>query len=397
MAVWLVNTIGRKMSLVLSSLPFLFGFTVIIGSPSVWVLCIGRLIAGVGVGMASLLVPIYVAEIAHRKNKRVLISCIPLMVVVGILGVYVAGLMFPWRWLVLACCVPPFMMLLAMIMMPETPRFLLKQKRRAEALNALAFLRGPDVDHEWEANQIEESIGFWENTSYLTDLKDPTIYKPLILGSSLRIFQQLTGICAVIFYSEIIFADSNFEDSSLAALIVAGILLLFAVVSLFVVEKTGRRVLLIISAVIMMVSTALLAVFLKLSPSKEEEQEKKPSSFSKTNSDLDWMAICSVGTFVAGFGLGWGPVPVLVISEMFPLRVRVGATGFCLLICWAFAFLVTMSFIDIMTGLSAFGAFLFFSIFCVLNIIFVVTLLPETKGKTLEEMAAYFRKKSRKK
>ncbi|KAJ1146190.1 hypothetical protein NDU88_012471 [Pleurodeles waltl] len=197
LCMWLINLIGRKLTLVLSSLPLIFGNTVIIASPSVWVLCFGRLLTGVATGLASLVVPIYLTEISHRRKKRILISCIPMMVMMGVFGVYSAGMVFAWRWLALCCCASSFMMLLAMVVMPETPRFLLQQKRRSDALAALTFLRGPDADHEWELKQIEDSI--------------------------------------------------RIRDSGLAAVVVGAILFVFTVVFISIVDKTGRKVLLIVS------------------------------------------------------------------------------------------------------------------------------------------------------
>ncbi|XP_069098411.1 solute carrier family 2, facilitated glucose transporter member 8-like [Pleurodeles waltl] len=249
LCMWLINLIGRKLTLVLSSLPLIFGNTVIIASPSVWVLCFGRLLTGVATGLASLVVPIYLTEISHRRKKRILISCIPMMVTMGVFGVYSAGMVFAWRWLALCCCASSFMMLLAMVVMPETPRFLLQQKRRSDALAALTFLRGPDADHEWELKQIEDSIRIRGDKFHMKDLMDPTIYKPLYICSLLMLFQQLTGMYAIIFYAEIMIEEANFQDSGLAAVVVGAILFVFTVVFISIVDKTGRKVLLIVSGV----------------------------------------------------------------------------------------------------------------------------------------------------
>ncbi|CAJ0952421.1 unnamed protein product, partial [Ranitomeya imitator] len=156
---WMVDSVGRKLSLMLCALPFVLGFTLIISAQNVWMLLGGRVLSGLASGVTSLVVPVYISETSHSRVRGALGSCVQLMVVTGIVGAYIAGMMVGWRWLAVVCSIPPVFMLFVVCFMPETPRYLINQERRAEAMAALCFLRGPNVDHEWEYRQIMVSGG----------------------------------------------------------------------------------------------------------------------------------------------------------------------------------------------------------------------------------------------
>ncbi|KAM6047004.1 solute carrier family 2, facilitated glucose transporter member 8 isoform 3-T3 [Theristicus caerulescens] len=335
---YLVDKVGRKLSLMLCSVPYVFGYIVIISAQNVWMLYFGRMLTGLASGITSLVVPVYISEVSHPKVRGMLGSCVQLMVVTGILGAYVAGITLQWRWLAVLCSFPSCIMLLFMSFMPETPSFLLNRNKRSEAIASLRFLRGPYVDHEWECRQIEASVQ--EEGLNLSELKNPSVYRPLLIGVALMFFQQVTGINAVMFYAETIFEDANFKDSRVASVVVGSIQVCFTSVAALIIDKTGRKVLL----------------------------------------------------YISGFALGWGPVPWLVISEIFPLKARGISSGACVLTNWIMAFLVTKEFHDFIGFLTSYGTFWLFSAFCCLNVTFTAFYVPETKGQTLEQIEAYFRR-----
>lgn len=155
---YLVDRVGRKLSLMLCSIPYVSGYVVIISAQNVWMLYFGRILTGLASGITSLVVPVYISEISHTKVRGMLGSCVQLMVVTGILGAYIAGITLKWHWLAVLCSFPPCIMLLLMSFMPETPRFLLNQNKHAEAIASLQFLRGPYMDHEWECRQIKANV-----------------------------------------------------------------------------------------------------------------------------------------------------------------------------------------------------------------------------------------------
>ncbi|XP_029467728.1 solute carrier family 2, facilitated glucose transporter member 8 isoform X2 [Rhinatrema bivittatum] len=392
---WLVDRLGRKLSLMLCSVPFIFGFMTIISAKNVYLLYTGRMLTGLASGVTSLVVPLYISETAHPRVRGALGSCVQLMVVTGIVGAYSAGMVLEWRWLALLCCVPPFIMLVMMGFMPESPRFLLSRNERSEALNALEFLRGPEVDHEWECCQIEARAEEQGGRFSIAELKNPAVYKPFLIGTLLMFFQQLTGINAIMFYADTVFEEANFKNSSLASVIIGVIQVIFTAVAALIMDRAGRKVLLVLSGIVMAISCAAFGVYFKLTeqnPNNSSHPVPVSNSLSSEASDqLAWLALISMAFFIAGFALGWGPIPWLVMSEIFPLRVRGVASGSCVVTNWAFAFLVTKEFHDLMVALTSCGTFWFFSGFCVLNVIFTLLVIPETKGKTLEEIEAYFR------
>ncbi|XP_007573247.1 PREDICTED: solute carrier family 2, facilitated glucose transporter member 6 [Poecilia mexicana] len=381
---WMVQRIGRKLTLMSCTLPFVFGFTIIIAAQNVWMLYVGRVLTGLASGITSLVVPLYISETAHEKVRGMLGSCVQLMVVLGIMGVYLAGLFVDWRWLAICCSLPPSLLMVAMCFMPETPRFLLSKGKRREAEEALRFLRGPDAPIEWECSRIEDGCDEQGSTFHLSDLKDPGVFKPLLISILLMVFQQMTGINAIMFYAEDIFVQAHFKESELASVIVALIQVIFTGIAAVIMDRAGRKVLLVISGVAMMISTTAFGVYFYLTP-------KVPSGAPAPHADLTWLALASMAVFIAGFAIGWGPIPWLIMSEVIPIRVRGFAGAAVVLSNWGMAFVVTKTFQDMMNLLTSAGTFWLFACMCGLNIIFTVIFVPETKGKTLEQIEAIFR------
>ncbi|XP_040387424.1 solute carrier family 2, facilitated glucose transporter member 8 isoform X3 [Cygnus olor] len=344
---YLVDKVGRKLSLMLCSIPYVSGYVVIISAQNVWMLYFGRILTGLASGITSLVVPVYISEISHTKVRGMLGSCVQLMVVTGILGAYIAGITLKWHWLAVLCSFPPCIMLLLMSFMPETPRFLLNQNKHAEAIASLQFLRGPYVDHEWECRQIKANV--------------------------------------------------EEENSRMASVVVGAVQVCFTAVAALIIDKTGRKVLLYISGIIMAVSTALFGLYFKMVLQHGNNSSNADLCFTLntvspgTENSLSWLAVVSLGLFVAGFALGWGPVPWLVMSEIFPLKARGISSGVCVLTNWVMAFLVTKEFHDLI-ALMSYGTFWLFSAFCCLSVTFTAFYVPETKGQTLEQIEAHFRR-----
>ncbi|XP_067868514.1 solute carrier family 2, facilitated glucose transporter member 8 isoform X2 [Heterodontus francisci] len=336
---WIVDKIGRKPSLMICAFPYVSGFMMIIAAQNVWMLYGGRVLTGLASGVTSLVVPVYISETAHPKVRGLLGSSVQLMVVTGIMGAYVGGMVLPWYWLAVVSSLPPTIMVALMCFMPETPRYLLSVNKCAEALQVLAWLRGPEVDSEWECRQIEASCDEQDTKFSLSELKNPAIYKPVLIGIFLMLFQQLSGINAVMFYAETIFEQANFENSSEGTVIVGGVQVVFTAVAALIMDKAGRKLLLAIS----------------------------------------------------GFALGCGPIPWLVMSEIFPVRARGLASGACVIANWLTAFLVTKEFQDLVENITQYGTFWLFSSFCFMNLLFTIFFVPETKGKTLEQIEAHFK------
>ncbi|XP_053229910.1 solute carrier family 2, facilitated glucose transporter member 8 isoform X2 [Podarcis raffonei] len=341
---------------------------------------------------------VYISEIAHSKVRGMLGSCVQLMVVTGILGAYIAGTGLDWRWLAVLCSVPPCFMLVLVAFMPETPRFLLSRNQRPEAIAALEFLRGPLVDHEWECREIEVNAEGQEELS-LAEFKNPAIYKPFFIGIAMMFFQQVSGINAIMFYAETIFEEAKFKESGAASIIVGSIQVFFTAVAALIIDRKGRKVLLVVSGFIMAISAAIFAIYCKMAlpvPINSSHANPPSSILSaavvEEDHHLAWLAVLSLGLFVMGFALGWGPIPWLLMSEIFPLRARGVASGACVLTNWLMAFLITKEFHDLMVFLTPHGTFWLFCAMCFSNVLFTILFVPETRGKSLEEIEAYFQR-----
>lgn len=395
---WMVGKVGRKLTLMFCSLPFVFGFTIIIAAQNVWMFYLGRVLTGLASGVTSLVVPLYISEMAHERVRGMLGSCVQLSVVLGIMGVYLAGLFMDWRWLAICSSIPPTLLMVCMCFMPETPRYLLSQGKRREAEEALRFLRGPDASVEWECARIEDACDEQGSSFHMSDLRDPGVYKPLVIGVMLMLFQQMTGINAIMFYAESIFQQAHFKESDLASVIVGLIQVVFTAVAAVIMDKAGRKVLLIISGAAMAISTTAFGVYFYLMsklPSTTSAGllvlEIQSTAGEEPHADLAWLALASMAVFITGFALGWGPIPWLVMSEIFPVKARGVASAVCVLTNWSMAFIVTKTFQDMMNLLTSAGTFWLFACMCIINVIFTISFVPETKGKTLEQIEATFR------
>ncbi|XP_076127106.1 solute carrier family 2, facilitated glucose transporter member 8 [Alosa pseudoharengus] len=392
---WVVDKLGRKLTLMFCAMPYIFGFTIIIAAQNHWMLYLGRILTGLASGVTSLVVPLYISEMAHERVRGTMGSCVQLMVVIGIMGAYIAGLFLGWRWLAVTSSVPPALMLVLMCFMPETPHFLLSQGRRAEAQEALRFLRGPDASPEEECARIEGAMQDQGGSLGWSDLKDPVIYKPMGIGIVMMLFQQLTGINAIMFYAESIFEKAHFKNSDVASVIVAAIQVVFTAVAALLMDRAGRKILLIVSGVAMTISTAMFGVYFWLSNPNHSSalvamETPGPVSLAP-QPDLAWLALVSMGLFITGFALGWGPTPWLVMSEIFPTRGRGLGSSMCVLTNWGSAFIVTKTFHNLMDVLTSAGTFWLFSGMCALNVFFTIFFVPETKGKSLEQIQAHFK------
>ncbi|XP_036892584.1 solute carrier family 2, facilitated glucose transporter member 8 isoform X2 [Sturnira hondurensis] len=301
---WLVDRAGRKLSLLFCTVPFVTGFAVITAAQDLWMLLGGRLLTGLACGIASLVAPVYISEIAYPEVRGLLGSCVQLMVVTGILLAYLAGWVLDWRWLAVLGCVPPSFMLLLMCCMPETPRFLLTRHQRQEAMAAAQFLWGSEQG--WE----EPSAGAEHQGFHLAQLRHPGVYKPFVIGVSLMVFQQLSGINAVMFYAKTIFEEAKLRDSSLASVVVGVIQVLFTAMAAGIMDRAGRRLLLALSGVVMVVSSSAFGAYFKLTqggPSNSSHMDLlAPVSMepADASSGLAWLAVGSMCLFIAGCGHG---------------------------------------------------------------------------------------------
>lgn len=233
----------------------------------------------------------------------------------------------------------------------------------------------------------------------LRDVLSPVIAKPLIISLGLMVFQQFCGINAVLFNAAHIFAIAGFSNGKLVTIAVGLVQFVGTAIACLLMDRAGRRILLWTTALGMCVSLLGLGVYFEIYiPPKDAGSASDTVSLlgsishSVPAKTISWLSILCIILFNLIFSLAWGPVPWLVMSEIFPLRARGPASSFATMVNWTLAFVVTKTYDSMVTTFTIQGAYWFYAGCCLLGFIFVYLLMPETKGKTLEEIEALFDK-----
>jgi MFS transporter, SP family, arabinose:H+ symporter len=305
-----------------------------------------------------------------------LVSLNQMAIVTGILAAYAVNWLLSamgpssWRWMFASAALPSAAFFVALLFVPESPRWLTESGRAGEALAILSRIGGPDRAAA-ELKQIEEAIAA-ESGSF-AELFRPALRRPLVLAVALAILQQITGINTVLFYGSILFKEHGGagDSSAIAAnVIVGGINFLATIVALWIIDKVGRKALLMVSAAGMAVAELSLgAAFLMHPP---------PSTFI-----LAIVLVC-----VACFAIGLGPGVWVLLSELFPTRIRGRAMSVATISLWAACVALTFSFLSLVRAITVTGAFWLYAAMCITTVVLVWRAAPETKGKTLEEIEA---------
>ncbi|EDO32615.1 predicted protein [Nematostella vectensis] len=376
---FLIDLIGRKFALILTSVPFCSGWLLIGFGKNAAMLNAGRFMSGLGVGMASLNVPVYISETASFSNRGAMGSINQLGITAGILISYAIGYAFDWRWSAVAGSFPAALLVVLMAFMPETARWLIAKKKETRARKTLLWLRGPDYDIDKELCEIKASIDTQNQRFSLKEFKNPSLLRPFLISMSLHFFQQFSGINAFMFYCATIFQKAGFKDPTGVPILIGAVQFVASAISLALIDRGGRRFLLIVAGVGMSISCFTCAVYFFITV-----------NFGMTEVDIAWLSVTSVAVYIVGFALGWGPCTWLIMSEIFPVRARGTATGIATFFNWFCSFVVTKTFSALIDGLTEAGTFCFFGAFVFASVLFVYFFVPETKGKTLEEIQTEF-------
>ncbi|KAM9475868.1 solute carrier family 2, facilitated glucose transporter member 6-like [Clarias gariepinus] len=390
---------GRKHSIMISAIPSTAGFLIMALARN-WVqLFLGRLFTGVAAGIASSSIPIYVSEISHPGLRGKLGSAPQNMMVIGGLALYALGLVMSWRSLAIFGECPGLLMVILLFKMPNSPRYLIIKHKRDEAIKALKMLRGPDSNYIEELDQIQQSVNSQTGWQW-SDLRNPFYYKPILICVFLRIFQQMTGITPILVYLEPIFEKTVVVlKPEYDAAIVGLVRLIPGIIIAFLMNKAGRKTLLYISAFIMYLAMTVLTIYTHKTPCDSGNVTAEVGSATqpfgmmtgfKLNSDT-LIPLISIMFIVFGYAIGWGSITWLLMSEILPMRVRGVVSGVCVMVSYITAFVLTEVFMQAVNAFGLYGPFLVFSVFCVIAIIFTAKCVPETKGRTLEEIEDYFR------
>lgn len=358
------------------SILLLTGWLLIAYAPSLPFIYIGRFVTGICVGLICVVTPMYIVEIA-TPNVRGNLGCrFQLFICIGIILVSVLGKFLTWNWVAICASGVAVISPLLMLFMPESPCWLLKKERHSEAASAIRFLYGGQGEMTGEF--IYENYKETQKTVSV-DIRQPTVYKPALLSVGLMFFQQFSGTNAIMFYTVLIFkeAKSSIEPTS-GNVIVAVIMFLSTLVSCYLMDKLGRKLSLILSAIFTCLSLNALSVYLILA---EKNQSIKDT--------LGWIPLLCVLVYIAGYSIGLGPIPWLMMSEMSPTYARSLVCGLGTAFSWLFVFVITKSFIDMEHLIHDYGTYWCYSLFCLLCCFFTF-FLPETKGKSFEEIKGFF-------
>ncbi|KAG2469651.1 solute carrier family 2, facilitated glucose transporter member 6 [Polypterus senegalus] len=394
------DRLGRKLWIMLSAIPSVVGYAIMAAAQNFWMLLLGRFLTGVAGGITASSIPVYVSEISNPKLRGRLGSCPQMTAVFGSLALYALGLALPWRWLAVAGEVPALIMLILLCFMPESPRFLISKNKGEEAEQSLVWLRGKTSDYMREYRSIERSLNLQGKLSW-SELQNPRVYKPILISVGMRFLQQMTGITPILVYLEPIFKQTKvILPAQFDAALVGAVRLISVTISASCMDKAGRKILLFVSSILMFLSTLSMGLYTDLIQSHYNASLVDMSSVvNSTQSDvlygvknpLTLIPLISTMVIIFGYAMGWGPITWLLMSEILPLNARGVASGLCVLVSWVTAFILTQLFMKVVDAYGLFVPFFFFTAVCFMNFIFTAVCVPETKGRSLEEIENYFR------
>lgn len=375
---FLANIFGRKWTMLGLVVPFTIGWAMIIWAQNVAMLLVARFILGVAGGAFCVTAPMYTGEIAESSIRGALGSYFQLMITIGILFVYAVGAGAEVILLSIICGIIPLVFGVIFFFMPESPSYLVSKDKNDSALKSLKWLRGPNYDHQNELITIQRDNddNKAQRSSFGTVITRRSTIMGIIIAFGLMLFQQLSGINAVIFYTTNIFEAADTGISSATATIIVGVIQVIATfVSSLVVDRLGRKLLLLQSALIMGLCLVSLGTYFYLN----EQTDVDVSS-------LGFIPILSLCIFIVSFSLGFGPVPWLMAGEIFAADVKSYLVPVAGTTNWTLAFFITKFFGNLVNAINMGPTFWIFAGCCFVGFAFILFVIPETKGLSLIEI-----------
>ncbi len=371
---------GRRRLLIITASVFGIGAIGAALSPDTGWLIVARILAGAAIGVASFVAPLYISEIAPVAIRGKLVSINQVALTSGIVVSYLIDYAFAgvgaWRWMFAMAVVPAAAFGVGLLFIPESPRWLVGRGLADKARAVLARIRTPD-QVEAEFAQIQQSAQ--QQKENWAELLSPALRPAMIVGVGLAIAQQITGINTVIYYAPTIFKFAGLSSASVAILASVGVgvvNVILTVVAMQLIDRVGRRPLLLISLAGMSLSLIVLGLAFKL---------------PQLSASLGWIAVTSLMLYVGSFAVGLGPVFWLVLSEIYPLRIRGRAMSVGTVANWIANLIVALSFLTLTHLMGKAATFWLYGIVSIGAWLFAFFLVPETKGKTLEQIEAHWR------
>ncbi|MBR3605787.1 MAG: sugar porter family MFS transporter, partial [Candidatus Gastranaerophilales bacterium] len=368
---FLIDKIGRKKILILSSLIFISGSIFCAFSASIWQLIFSRMFLGAAVGIVSFAGPLYLSEISTKNQRGSVVSMYQIALTFGILFSYLtnyfcANLETTWRAMLFTGAIPAFVLFIGMCFQTDTPRWYVLKNKENKAKKVLQNF-GCDTNVEQEITNIKNTFLNNEKIKF-----EKRIIMPFIIGIGIMFVQIATGINAIIYYAPTILKTVGFssnQDALFITIFIGLINFLMTFVAFAFVDKLGRKPLMYIGLSGMLVSLLVLS-----------------SVFILDFSFVKYLAVIFSAIYIVSFSMSLGPIALLIISEIFPLKYRGSAMSVAIISNFIFNFLITGLF---PISLNKFGGsitFLIFALICFVSILFVYFVVPETKGLTLEEI-----------
>ena len=369
------DRLGRRKVVLIAAVIFAAGAVGMALSPNVGVLIFFRVFAGLAVGAASALVPTYISEISPTDLRGSLSSVFQLAITLGILLAYLVDFALAgaeaWRWMLGLAAAPAVVLFVGMYLVPETPRWLIKNGLMDEARAVLRRSRGRE-DVEGEIEEIRE-VEREESTTGVRELLSPWVRPMLVVGVGLAMLQQFSGINTIIYYAPRIINHTGIGAStSILATVGIGVVnVLFTLVAIWLIDKLGRKKLLLFGLTGMTIGTIVLGLGFVL-----------PS----LSGIVSWVTLGAMLLYIASFAASFGPIVWVMLPEIFPLQVRGSGVGASSLSNWVANFIVALLFPVLIAALGQTPVFWGLGAICVLSMIFIYFVVPETMGRSLEEI-----------
>jgi len=382
----LSDRLGRRNLIIMAAITFSIGAIGAALAPTVAVLVVFRIVLGLAVGAAALIVPLYLSEIAPTEIRGAISSLNQLMIVVGILVAYIVNALLAssgaWRLMLGLAVIPSVVLLIGMYFMPETPRWLVSRDRDEEARDVLRRTRD-DEAAERELREIKEVES--DEEGGLSELRSSWVRPALIVAIGLAVFQQIIGINTIIYYAPTTLTNVGYSAASaIYANVGIGVLnVLMTLLAIRLIDRVGRKPLLLGGLVGMVLTLTVLGLSSLLLP-----QPTNPSD------PVAIITLVCLAVFIASFAATWGPTVWVMLPEVLPLKIRGSAMGAAIFLHWGANFIVSQTFPLLLATIGAGVTFLGYALIGVAAFFFVRSLVTETKGRSLEQIESDLRKKS---
>ncbi len=375
----LADIYGRKKVIIATGIIFAFGSVLCGYAPSVGWLIAGRMILGLAIGMVNFVIPLYLSELSPQKVRGMLVSLYQLAITAGILFSYLINRIFAhtefnWRWMLGAGLIPALILLLGISYLGDTPRWLISKKREEEARRIFEKIE-PDADIDNHIAEIRSTLVPEKKVKKNEKVFQDWMLMPIIVGIGMMFMQICTGINTIIYYTATIFKAAGFSSTvgALYATIGVGLVnFLMTFVAIFYTDKIGRKPLLYAGLTGVTVSLFVLG-----------------GSFFFADilgDSLKWVAVGSIVVYIACFAFSLGPIGWIVISEIMPLKIRGTAMSICTMANFGFNFIVALTFPVLLQYIGEAHTFWIYGFIGIFSLYFTYKYLPETKGRSLEQI-----------